>query len=149
MGLSTPSAGANSGPSQVHSWPVVPPYTPNVRRLLIGTAVLTTLGGAGLWWFAWPIIAPPYFTCSLPDPSPCEPTGDGSTTWFDLNGRPTAIDVRPAPERWKTSDDPGFRSAQWAARVDRFLQGPIVAACYYSSDGLVSCHAQEQPFNPD
>jgi len=112
-----------------------------VWKLLIGLVLALTLGVAA-WYAGWQFIAVPSFSCSLPVSDPCEHTADKATTWA-LSGRPIAINLRPAPEEWATSTDPGFRHAQWAARVERFLQPPILAACYYSSGQVVTCQEEQ------
>jgi hypothetical protein len=96
---------------------------------------------------------PPTFTCSLPTATArCLDTEESflhdPNDWvFDpaLRGQLTAVDVRPAPSAWATSVDPGFRSAEWAAWIEREDGPPILVACYYSSDKMVGCDTEERP----
>ena len=106
--------------------------------------------GAG--FFAWQ--QRPTLTCSLPDPKPCSDTAE--SIWIEPDmalyprpaGRLTTIDVRPAPKEWAQSTDPGFRAAEWSAWIEREDGPPILAACYYSSDDMVTCDLEETPFAP-
>ena len=116
-----------------------------MRWVLAGVLVIGLVVGGAAWNAG--LVLPPRVSCSIPDGDAC-PDGGYPTEWVGLSGRPTAIDYREAPEAWKTSADPGFQHAQWAAHVELFLAEPITAACYYSSEPEITCHAQETPFIP-
>jgi hypothetical protein len=67
---------------------------------------------------------------------------------MSLNPRPAAriaaIDVRPAPAGWAQSVDPGFREAEWSTWIELSDGPPILAACYYSSESMVTCETEEK-----
>lgn len=111
-----------------------------MARLIVALVFIATLGAAG-WYFGWRYVARPSYSCSLADANECVDT-EWNATWADLDGRPLAIDIGPPPVEWATSPDPDLRAAPWAARVDRFLAEPVLAACYYSSPPEVSCQVQ-------
>ena len=115
-------------------------YHSGVTRLIVALVIVVIVGAAG-WYFEWRYVARPSYSCSLADANRCADT-EHDATWFDLDGRPLAIDIRPPPQEWATSPDPELRAAPWAARIDRFLQEPVLAACYYSSPPEVSCQVQ-------
>lgn len=75
------------------------------------TAVLAAFWIVGTaWFFGWRSVAPPTYTCSLPDAQICADTFDRSTDWYLLTGRPSAIEVSSAQDAWAESVDPGFRA---------------------------------------
>lgn len=87
----------------------------------------------------------PSVTCTLADPQICRDTADSISSYPEMAldprpaGRLTAIDVRPAPVEWASSTDPSYRLAEWAVWIEHDDGPPILAACYYSSDAMVSC----------
>jgi hypothetical protein len=118
-----------------------------VRVVALGALVGTLLGtlvAIGAWYFYWDIFAPPPIECDVPTAQWCEDTRYAS--WHDLDGRPSSMRVHAAPPEWAQSIDPAFRAAEWAVTVERYLDSPITAACYYSSDRMVDCEAVERPF---
>jgi hypothetical protein len=126
----------------------------HIGYVAIALAALVTLGG--LIAVASFLRVPPFrpaLTCALSDPKPCHDTlvwvGGFDPDWAlypPLPGRITAIEVRPAPVQWKSSLDPGFQGADWAAVLERDGYEPVVAACYYASGDEVACHTEEVPF---
>lgn len=114
--------------------------------LVIAAVFLVAVVGVSAWYFGWQYVIPPTYSCSLPEADRCEHTAR-HTEWWDLTGRPVSIDVRPAPAEWTSSVDPHFAGAEWAARVERFAEEPVLAACAYSSDEAVTCKATEEPFH--
>jgi hypothetical protein len=122
------------------------------RRALV--IVLVTLAafasGYGLWRMVDRLTEEPSLVCSLPDAQRCQDTLASISDSPDLalsprpDGALVAIDVRAAPTEWKSSIDPGFREAEWAIWIELDAGSPILAACYYSSDSLVSCHTEER-----
>lgn len=92
----------------------------------------------------------PSLVCSLEDTQRCEDTLTSISSFPDTalyprrDGSLVSIEVGPAPPEWQTSKDPGFRNAEWATSMELDAGPPILAACYYSSDSLVSCHTLER-----
>jgi hypothetical protein len=122
-------------------------------RWLIGTAVVV-LAFIGVFLWVARDDEPPTFTCSLPSPEQrCIDTERSILDDFfpafvpELSGDLIAVDIRSAPLEWSTSVDPGFQAAEWAAWLERDGEPPILAACYYSSDAMVTCHTEEHPFS--
>jgi hypothetical protein len=58
--------------------------------------------------------------------------------------RIAAIEIRTAPEAWARSVDPGFRDAGWSTWIELSEGPPILAACYYSSESMVTCEMEEK-----
>jgi hypothetical protein len=125
-----------------------------IGHAAIALAVIVVVAGliAVASFFRMPPFRPA-LTCALPDPKPCDDTlewvGGFDPDWAlypPLPGRITAIDVRPAPVEWKSSRDPGFQGAEWAALLRRDGYEPVLAACYYASGDEVACHTEELPF---
>lgn len=110
------------------------------------------LAGYILWWQIDRSSEHPRVVCSLPDSGPCQDTATSISSFPDLAlyprpaARITAIDVRPAPEAWADSADPGFRDAAWSTWIELDNGPAILAACYYSSDRIVTCHTIERAF---
>lgn len=111
----------------------------------IAAVLVAAVVGGSTWYFGWQYVFSPTYSCSVPEADRCENTAS-HTDWWALSGRPLSIDVRPAPAEWASSLDPQFVHAQWAAKVERFGQEPVLAACTYSSDEMVTCKAREEPF---
>jgi hypothetical protein len=103
--------------------------------------VAVVLAFGSLWYLGWQWVLPPAISCSVPDEEQCERTAEVTTSWYQLTGRPTAIDIRPVPQKWKSSSHPGV-GADWAAKVERFLQEPVLAGCGYDSS-RVGCWVVE------
>ena len=109
--------------------------------LLPAAVALVAIAVLAGWYVAWQYVAPPAVACSVDEEQWCEDTL--SADWIGLSGRPTAIEVRPPPSEWASSSNPGFAHADWAALVDRAFMPSLMAACYYSSERAVTCHAEE------
>lgn len=120
--------------------------------ILIVALVATALVAA-----AYLIRIPPFrpsLTCSIQDAKVCDDTMAWLGEFFDpgfsldpdLPGRITAIEVKPTPEAWKTSRDPGFQAADWAAVLHRDGYDLVVAACSYNSEDEIYCLTEERPF---
>lgn len=117
-----------------------------IALLIVG---LTAAAGLALIFQVGPFR--PTVTCALADPAPCQDTADsilfpGSDSLYPPpQGLLVAIDVRPAPAEWADSIDPGFQSAEWAARLKVAGSEPVLTACYYSSGDEVMCDTDEAP----
>lgn len=120
-----------------------------IRRWALAFAALflAAVAAGSAWYLGWHYVFPPTYSCSLPETDRCEHTARHAD-WWNLTGRPLSIDVRPAPPEWADSLDLHFQSAEWAAKVERFAEQPVLAACAYSSGEAVTCKATEEPFDP-
>jgi hypothetical protein len=92
----------------------------------------------------------PSVTCHLADHDKCTNTATSIAGSFEvfyppLTHRLKGLDLRTAPPEWAQSADPGFAAAEWAAFLEVDGAPPILAACYYSSDTMVTCDTQEGP----
>ena len=119
---------------------------------LAGLALLLVVSAAVVLWQV-SAVNKPIVTCSLlVDEQRCEDTEATIASFPELalpptfTGRLTAIDIRAAPPEWATSVDPAYRTAEWAAYLERAEGLPILAACQYSSESMVSCDTDEGPF---
>ena len=109
---------------------------------------LIAAGVAFVWWHEWPWVAPPTYTCSIPDKAACGYAEAGAGDFWDIPDRPSAIEFVPAPEEWATSPYPGVNEAEFAARVELFFAPPILAACYTYSESHILCFWPLEPITP-
>jgi hypothetical protein len=92
-----------------------------------------------------PEIQPPTVTCSTPDTAACSNTRNWISGRSDrdfvfsepLPATLVSVDVRPMPAEWKGR--PGYPKDAWAALLTMAGRDPVLVACYYSSDDMVSC----------
>jgi hypothetical protein len=134
----------------------MPSFTLHQRRLaLLVLVVALVVAGSVVAWRQMDRLNEQFTSeCALPDPQPCRDTEATISSYPDLalDPRPEArvvhIRVQPAPESWATSADPGFRAAQWSTVVTLTDGQAVVAACYYSSDAMVTCDMNEEAWSP-
>jgi hypothetical protein len=120
--------------------------------IILVVALAVTAGVGAAYFFRMPPFRPT-LTCFVSDAKVCDDTlvwvggfDPGWALYPELPGRITAIEVRPAPETWKDSRDPGFQDAEWAALLYSDGYEPVLSACYYASGDEVACHTKETPF---
>jgi len=119
-------------------------------KLTQRTVVAILLAGGALVLLVGNLVGSPSVTCHLADQQKCTDTatsigGAFQTFYPPLTHRLKSVDVRPAPPEWAQSADPGFAAAEWAAWLELDGSPPILTACYYSSDPMVTCDTQEGP----
>jgi hypothetical protein len=114
--------------------------------------VLAGLAIAGAAWGIGALLRPPAFLCSTPDREACTNTRNSVLYERDLvfpeplPARLLTVDVRPAPPEWTSL--PGYFEGSWAALLTLERGDPLLVACYYHSDDMVTCNLPDAQGNP-
>lgn len=118
---------------------------PRARTLWTGALVVAVIVLLSGGFLLIPEMPPTTVTCSTPDTGACTNTRDWIADHWGRDfvfGEPlpaplVAVDVRETPPEWR---ELGIaREGDWAALLTMAGREPVLVACYYSSEEMVSC----------